>query len=103
MIQKDKSQKKANKKRMEFSKKWLISCVVISIVFSLLSYVLAFLDKNTVEGLSTVIIETLWGTAGISFAGYAVQNCVRAYTSSKFGIPKEDMEENKSDENNEVI
>lgn len=81
---------------MEFSKKWLIWCVIISIIFSLLSYILAFFDKNTVESLSATIIETLWGTSGISFIGYALQNCVRAYTASKFGLPDEANKDNDS-------
>lgn len=78
------------KKKIEFSKKWLIACVVISLFYTTLSYVLAWFDKNTVEGLSTTIIDTLWGTSGISFIGYILQNCMRAYTSSKFGLPNDD-------------
>lgn len=82
--------KPKTKKKIEFSKKWLISCVVISIFYTTLSYVFAWFDKNTVEALSAQIIEILWSTSGISFAGYALQNCCRAYTASKFGIPKKD-------------
>lgn len=85
------------RKKMEFSKKWLIGCIIVSVIFSLLSYILAFLDKSTVESLSTTIIDTLWGTSGISFVGYALQNCVRAYTASKFGIPKDDIKEEESE------
>lgn len=93
MFVKNKSQpryKLKTKKKIEFSKKWLISCVVISIFYTTLSYVFAWFDKNTVEALSAQIIEILWSTSGISFAGYALQNCCRAYTASKFGIPKKD-------------
>ena len=88
--------KKQNK--MEFSKKWLIWCVIISIIFSLLSYILAFFDKNTVENLSISIIEILWGTSGISFVGYVLQNSVRAYTSSKFGLPQDNEDGDNSDD-----
>lgn len=97
-MQKQKAMHYKTKKRnkMEFSKKWLIWCVIISIIFSLLSYILAFFDKNTVESLSATIIETLWGTSGISFIGYALQNCVRAYTASKFGLPDEANKDNDS-------
>lgn len=77
------------KKKTEFSKKWLISCIVISVTFTAASYVLAFFDKNPVSELSIVIVETLWGASGISFAGYAIQNSVRAFTASKFGLPYE--------------
>ena len=83
---------KKKRRKIEFSKKWLIWCVIISIIFSLLSYILAFFDKNTVESLSATIIETLWGTSGISFVGYVLQNSVRAYTSSKFGLPQNNSE-----------
>lgn len=78
------------KTKTEFSKKWLIACVAISIFYTSLSYVFAWFDKNALESLSTEIIEVLWGTSGISFVGYAIQNCCRAYTASKFGIPKKD-------------
>ena len=87
-----------SKTKMEFSKKWLIACVVISLFYTTLSYVLAWFDKNTVEGLSTTIIDTLWGTSGISFIGYILQNSVRAYTSSKFGIPQDSQDGDNSDD-----
>ena len=74
-------------KKTEFSKKWLIGCMIVSVMFTAASYILAFLDKNPVAELSEAIIETLWGTSGISFVGYALQNSVRAYTASKFGLP----------------
>lgn len=79
------------KAKTEFSKKWLVACVVISIFYTSLSYLFAWFDKNTVEALSIQIIEILWDTTGISFAGYALQNCCRAYTASKFGIPQENQ------------
>lgn len=77
------------KKKIEFSKKWLIGCIIISLFFTTLSYILAFLDKNTVETLSASILEMLWGASGISFIGYVLQNSVRAFSANKFGIPIE--------------
>lgn len=65
--------KKHNKTKMEFSKKWLIGCIIISIVYTTFSYVLAWFDKNAVENLSATILEILWGTSGISFVGYTLQ------------------------------
>lgn len=96
---------KKQRKKMEFSKKWLVSCVVISLFYTTLSYILAWFDKNTVESLSTTIIDTLWGTAGISFVGYVLQNSVRAYTASKFGLPNmyEDNKEIKEGDYNDTI
>ena len=81
--------KKRNKKKPQFSKVWLISCIIISLVYTTASYVLAAYDKSALEELSKAIIETLWGTSGVSFVGYVIQNSVRAFTSSKFGIPEE--------------
>lgn len=49
---------------------------------------LAFFDKNPVSELSIAIVETMWGTSGVSFVGYVIQNSVRAFTASKFGIPE---------------
>ena len=69
-IFKKKPQHYKPKKKTEFSKKWLIGCITISLFYTLLSYILAFFDKNTVEALSIEVINTLWGTSGISFIGY---------------------------------
>lgn len=78
--------RKKRKAKIEFSKKWLIGCIVISLFFTLFSYILAIFDKNTVENLSISIIEMLWGSSGISFIGYVLQNSVRAFSANKFGI-----------------
>ena len=89
-------QKKPSTK-MEFSKKWLIGCIIISIVYTTFSYILAWFDKNAVETLTVEIIETLWGASSISFAGYVLQNCVRSFTASKYGIPMEDIKDEESE------
>ena len=86
-------------KKMEFSKKLLCACVIISIVYTTFSYILAWFDKNTVETLTVEIIETLWGASGVSFVAYALQNSVRAFTASKYGIPMEDIKEEESENN----
>lgn len=91
-------QKKPSAK-VEFSKKWLIGCIIVSIVYTTFSYILAWFDKNTVETLTVEIIETLWGASSISFAGYVLQNCVRSFTASKYGIPMEDIKEEESENN----
>ena len=95
-------QKKLSMK-MEFSKKLLIGCIIISIVYTTFSYVLAWFDKNAVETLTVEIIETLWGASSISFAGYVLQNCVRSFTASKYGIPMEDIKEEESEKNERTI
>lgn len=81
------------RKKSEFSKKWLVTCIVVSIAYTATSYILSAFDKQPLETLSASIVETLWGTSGISFVGYALQNSVRAYTSSKFGIRKDKEDE----------
>ena len=78
---------KPKKKKLEFAQKWLIGCMVISVVFTSLSYILSWFDKNPVESLSMTIIQTLWSSTGFSFAGYTILNSVRAFTGSKYGIP----------------
>ena len=94
-------QKKPSAK-VEFSKKWLIGCIIISIVYTTFSYVLAWFDKNAVETLTVEIIETLWGASSISFAGYVLQNCVRSFTASKYGIPIDDIKEEESENNDDT-
>ena len=88
-----------SQKHMEFSKKWLCACVIISIVYTTFSYVLAWFDKNAVETLTVEIIETLWGASGVSFVAYALQNSVRSFTASKYGIPIDDTKEEESENN----
>lgn len=78
------------RKKREFSKIWLICCIAISTAFTATSYVLSAFDKNPVSELSIAVLETMWGTSGVSFVGYALQNSVRAFTASKFGIPKKE-------------
>ena len=97
-MQKQKATRYKKKKKMEFSKKWLIACVVISLFYTSLSYLYGWFDKNTLETLSVEIIEILWGTSGISFVGYILQNSVRAFTSSKFGLPNETKHDNDDTE-----
>lgn len=89
-------------KKKEFSKLWLIACIGISLIYTTASYILAIFDKQTLEGLSGIIVETLWGASGVSFIGYALQNSVRAYTSSKFGIPKNGGESNGTETDSSV-
>ena len=79
-----KEENKNEKKNMEFSKKWLIACMCITVFFTLFSFILAIFDKNTASEVSVAIIQTLWSSSGISFGGYIVQNCVRAVTAKNF-------------------
>ena len=76
--------KNIKKTKMEFSKKWLIGYIIITIVYTTFSYVLPWFDKNAVEMLAVKIIGTLLKVSSISFAGYIIQNCVRSFTVSKF-------------------
>ena len=82
-----KNRRSGNKKKREFSQKWLIGCIVFSAFFTAASYVLSIFDKQPLETLASTIIQTLWGASEVSFASYAVQNSVRAYTASRYGLP----------------
>ena len=90
---------KKKRKRMEFSKKWLIACIVISLFYTTLSYVFGWFEKNTLETLSIEILQLLWGSSSIAFIGYILQNSVRAYTSSKFGLPQDNSEDGDISDN----
>lgn len=92
------NKQKKQRTKMEFSKKWLIGCIIVSIIYTTFSYVLAWFDKNAVETLTVEIIETLWGASGVSFVAYALQNSVRAFTASKYGIPMEDIKNEESEQ-----
>ena len=84
---------------MECSKKWLIACIVISLFYTTLSYVFGWFEKNTLETLSIEILDLLWGSSSIAFIGYILQNSVRAYTSSKFGLPQDNSEDGDNSDN----
>ena len=84
---------------MEFSKKWLIACIVISLFYTTLSYVFGWFEKNTLETLSIEILQLLWSSSSIAFIGYILQNSVRAYTSSKFGLPQDNSEDGDNSDN----
>ena len=95
-----KMKSKKKRKRMEFSKKWLIACIVISLFYTTLSYVFGWFEKNTLETLSIEILQLLWGSSSIAFIGYILQNSVRAYTSSKFGLPQDNNSEDGDNSDN---
>jgi hypothetical protein len=73
-----------DKPKLEFSKLWLIACMCATGVFCLLSYVLAFLERDTVQELSIAIMQTLCAVDGVSFVGYNVQNIARAWSMNKY-------------------
>ena len=81
--------KKQKKPKMEFSKKWLIACIVISLFYTSLSYIFGWFEKNTLEALSIEILQLHWGSSSIAFVGYVLQNSVRAFTASKYGLPQD--------------
>lgn len=72
------------KKKQEFSKKWLIACMSVTIFFCTLSYVLSFLEKDPVQELSAAIINAMFIVDGTSFLAYALQNSMRAYAQDKY-------------------
>lgn len=82
-----KNTRSGKKKKVEFSKKWLIACGIVSVIFTAASYILSAFDKNPVEELSVNIVQIVWGSSTACFLGYVGQNSVRAVTSSKYGLP----------------
>lgn len=89
--------RRKRRKKGEFSKRWLAACIIISVLFTTGSYALSAFDKQPLETLSATIIEALWGTSGVSFIGYALQNSVRAFTSAKFGLYEKLKEDNEDE------
>lgn len=76
--------RKRKEQKIEFSKKLLVALLAISFFFTLLSYVLAFLGKETVENLSIEILRIIWLTDGIGVSAYSILNGTRAYSLNKY-------------------
>ena len=89
------SVKKTHKR--QFSKIWLACCIMLSAAVTAVSFLLSALGRDPVSGLAAAVIDALWGTSGVSFVGYAIQNSVRAYTASKFGLPGSEKKAPDSD------
>jgi hypothetical protein len=83
------ARRKKIKKPLEFSQKVLLAMIIVSIIFTSLSYILAFLDKQTVESLSSTIVSVLWTSDFIALLGYNAQNIVRAWSKNKYTITEE--------------
>ena len=83
MIKLDTSYKKDKPKR-EYSKIFMTSLLIFTLVLVTLSYILSFMDKNPVESLSTSIIEKVLNVDFLCFAFYIIQNSVRAWTLNKY-------------------
>lgn len=73
------------KKTREFSKMIISVFLFSGIIFTALSYVLAFMGMETVEELSIEIVKTIWGTDGLVFFCYTTQNGIRAWSRNKYG------------------
>ena len=88
------NQKKTTKKRKkrEFSKVVIVLFVVASLVYTSVSYILAFMGLETVEGLSAEIVRVMWGTDGLIFLCYAGQNGIRAWSKNKYLNSRKDGE-----------
>lgn len=82
-----------NKKKPQFSKVWLGVSLGVSIFYTTLTYLFAWFGKETLSDVTISINELLWGNNSVAFIGYAGQNCVRAFTASKYGINIEKKEE----------
>ena len=74
----------SKKPKREFSKVVLTLFIVASLVYTSVSYILAFMGLETVEGLSAEIVRVMWGTDGLIFLCYAGQNGIRAWSKNKY-------------------
>lgn len=86
------------KKKPQFSKVWLCISLGVSIFYTSLTYLFAWFGKETVSDVTIALNELLWGNNAVAFSGYAIQNCVRAFTASKYGIDTEKKEEKNNEE-----
>ena len=78
-------------RKTEFSKVVITLFIVASLVYTSISYILAFMGLETVEGLSAEIVRVMWGTDGLIFICYAGQNGIRAWSKNKY-LNKKDGE-----------
>ena len=88
------------KKPLEFSQKWLLGSAIFTVFFVGLSYLFSVLGIDTLETLSSTIVQVGIGGTAIQFLGYNAQNSVRAYSADKYGIStsEQDSAEEDSDE-----
>ena len=97
-----KAKDKPKPKKLEFTQKVIIVLAVLTVVFISLSYILAFLGKETVEGLSTSLSGWLFSLDGVVVLIYGVQNCVRAFSADKYLQSKTDVINEEEDEEETV-
>ncbi len=76
---------KKKRKRLEFYQRWLVACMIVTIVACFLSYVLAFLGLDTVSELSVDLVDKMMAVDVVSLLGYAGHNSVRAWAADKYG------------------
>ena len=90
----------SKKKPLEFSQKWLIGSAIFTIFFVGLSYLFSVLEIDTLETLSSTIVQVGIGGTAIQFLGYNAQNSVRAFSADKYGIStsKKTSDEEDSEE-----
>lgn len=87
--------KKAKKKKLEFTQKWLIGCGIVTVVFLAMSFIWSMLGFDPLQDLSAAIVQTTLSLDGVSVGAYALQNSVRAYSADRWGYnpPDDDGEE----------
>ena len=95
------------KKTLEFSQKYVLSAGLAMFLFALLSFLMSSLGKETLENLSIEMVRMFGNVAAIAFAGYNVQNSVRAVSYDKYIGKAQDFgtafEDDNSDSNETPI
>ncbi len=77
--------KKAKKKKLEFTQKWLIGCGIATVVFLAMSFIWSMLGFDPLQDLSAAIVQTTLSLDGVSVGAYALQNRVCAYSADRWG------------------
>ncbi len=81
---------KKKKKRLEFYQKWIVVCMVVTILSVATSFVLAFMGLDTVQELSITMVNQVLTMDSFTILGYAFQNSARAYVADRYGYKKDD-------------
>jgi len=69
------------KKKLEFYQKWIVACMLMTILAVTASYMLAAFGMDSVEGLSIALVNQVLTVDAWSILGYACQNSIRAWAA----------------------
>jgi len=79
------------KKKLEFYQKWIVACMLMTILAVTASYMLAAFGMDSVEGLSIALVNQVLTVDAWSILGYACQNSIRAWAADKYKWKSEEI------------